>query len=112
MRLIRRWHRVKISNIHTGALICKCGEDGSGEGQFNYAWGVAITSDSSFVIIVECNNHRMKVLRLVVAADGSSVHLEFVRHISNGCGSSEGQLKYPTSVALLQGEGGGQETCS
>ena len=53
----------------------------------------------------------MKVLQLVVAADGSSAHLEFVRHIGgNGCGSGEGQLYLPTDVALLLGEGGGQET--
>jgi hypothetical protein len=52
----------------------------------------------------------MKVLRLVVAADGSSAHLEFVRHIGNGRGSSVGQLFCATDVALLPGEGGGQET--
>jgi DNA-binding beta-propeller fold protein YncE len=111
--------RIKISNIRTCALICKLGEVrtdglaelGSGEGQFDGPWGVAVTSDSSFVIIADYNNHRMKVLRLVVAADGSSAHLEFVRHIGNGRGSGEGQLKGPSGVALLPGEGGaGQET--
>jgi DNA-binding beta-propeller fold protein YncE len=73
-------------------------------------YGLAVTSDSSFVIVAEYSNSRVQVLRLVVAADGSSAHLEFVRHISNGPGSGEGQLYYPIDVALLPGEGGGHET--
>jgi DNA-binding beta-propeller fold protein YncE len=111
-----RSHRVKISNIHTGALICKFGERGDGvfdrEGNnFSLPWGVAVTSDSSFVVVVDHGNHRVKVLRLVVAADGSSAHLQFVRHIGNGRGCNEGQFNYPTGVALLPGEeGGSQET--
>ena len=52
----------------------------------------------------------MQVLQLVVDADGSSAHLEFVRHIGNGKGSGEGQLRFPLDVALLPDEGGGQET--
>jgi DNA-binding beta-propeller fold protein YncE len=103
-------HRVKISKIHTGALICKFGgEEGSSEGQFRHPWGVAVTSDSSFVVIVEFMNARLKVLRLVVGADRSSARLEFVRHIGSK-GSGEGQLYWPNSVALLPGEGGGLET--
>jgi hypothetical protein len=27
-------HRIKISNIRTGALVCKFGEEGTGKGQF------------------------------------------------------------------------------
>jgi tripartite motif-containing protein 2/3 len=101
--------RIKISNIRTGAHICKFGNRrGSGEGQFDCPYRVAVTSDSSFVIVADRSNSRVKVLRLVVAADGSSAHLEFVRHI--GKRSGEGQLSYPTGVALLPGEGGGQET--
>jgi hypothetical protein len=84
--------------------------EGVGAGHFNAAWGVIVTSDSSFVIVVDDYNHHIKVLRLVVAADGSSAHLEFVRHIGNGRGSSEGQLMHPIGVALLSGDGGGQET--
>jgi DNA-binding beta-propeller fold protein YncE len=104
-------HRVKISNISTGALICKLGEKGSGEGQFNFPWGVAVTSDSPFVIVPDSSNHRLKVLRLVVAAvDRSTAHMEFVRHIGNGRGIGEGQLNNPVGVALLPGEGGEQET--
>jgi DNA-binding beta-propeller fold protein YncE len=116
-------HCIKLSNICTGALICKFGQRGSGEGQFINPYGVAVTSDSSFVIVADYSNHRMKVLRLAVTADGGSAHLEFVRtrvrHIGNpigafnypnGEGSGEGQLSYPIGVALLPGEGGGQET--
>jgi tripartite motif-containing protein 71 len=92
-----------------GVLICKFGERGGGEGQFYNPWGVAVTS-ASFVIVVDWANHRMQVLRLVVDADGSSAHLEFVCYIGNGGENGEGQLLYPSSVALLPGEGGGQET--
>jgi hypothetical protein len=100
--------RIKISNIRTGALVCKFDEDQDPATRLHSPWGVAITSDSSFVIVADC--YDVTVLRLVVAADGSSVHLEFVRRIGNGKGSGEGQLKYPRGVALLIGEGGGQET--
>jgi DNA-binding beta-propeller fold protein YncE len=102
--------RVKISNIHTGALICKYGEIGSGEGQFSRAYGVAVTSDSSFIIVSDHCHARVKVLRLVVAADRSSVHLEFVRNVGNYLETGEGQLQAPFDVALLPGKGGGQET--
>jgi hypothetical protein len=40
-------HRVKVSNIHTGTMVCKFGEKGSGEGQFISPWGVAVSADSS-----------------------------------------------------------------
>jgi hypothetical protein len=109
-------HRIKISNIHTDALVCKFGKGGSCEGgsmahmESPSPPTAPTPPPSSFVIVVDWANHRMKVLRLVVAADGSSAHLEFVRHIGNGFGSGEGQLNRPKGVALLPGEGGGQET--
>jgi DNA-binding beta-propeller fold protein YncE len=103
-------HRIKISNIRTGALVCKFGKSSTGEGQFKCPIGVAVTSDSSFVIVADCNNNRVQVLRLVVGADGISAHLEFVRSLGNGLGSAEGQLYYPLGVALLQSNGGQQET--
>jgi tripartite motif-containing protein 2/3 len=107
-------NRVTISNIRTGALVCRFGKHGRGEGQFHQPWGVAVTSDSSFVIVADCSNNRIKVLRLVIAVDKSSAHLEFVRHIGAhlnfGSGIGEGRLLRPTGVALLPGEAGGQET--
>jgi hypothetical protein len=108
--LVTTEHRIKISNIRTGALVCKFGEQGDGEGQFYCPSGVAVTSDSSFVIVTDYGNHRVQVLRLVVSADGISAHLEFVRSLGSGQGSAEGQLKYPYGVALLQSNGGQQET--
>jgi hypothetical protein len=102
--------RIKISNIRTGALVCKFGEYGTGERQFNNPIGVAVTFDSSFVIVADCLNHRVQVLRLVVGADGISAHLEFVRFLGSGEGSAEEQLYYPFGVALLQSNGGQQET--
>jgi hypothetical protein len=103
-------HRIKISNIRTGALLCKFGEQGSGEGQFEYPTGVAVTSDSSFVIVADDVNHRVQVLRLVVGADGISAHLEFVRSLGKGRGSAEGKIHRPFGIALLQSNGGQQET--
>jgi DNA-binding beta-propeller fold protein YncE len=103
-------HRIKISNIRTGALVCKVGTVGDGEGQLLCPTGVAVTSDSSLVIVADCLNHRVQVLRLVVGADGIGAHLEFVRFLGNGKGGAEGQLKNPYGVALLQSNGGQQET--
>jgi DNA-binding beta-propeller fold protein YncE len=106
----RLGHRIKISSIRTGALVYKFGEEGTGEGQFKYHVGVAVTSDSSFVIVADYLNHRVQVLRLVVGADGISAHLEFGRFLGSGEGSAEGQLGNPFGVALLQSNGGQQET--
>jgi DNA-binding beta-propeller fold protein YncE len=109
-------HRVKISNILTGALVCKLGELGNGQGQFNQPLGVAVTADSSLVLVVDSENHRVQVLRLVVSADGSSAELEFDRFIGHGYGGhnsiedcdvpgAEGQLSDPNGIALLPGNG-------
>jgi hypothetical protein len=103
-------HRIKISNIRTGAMVCKFGEEGMGEGQFCFPNGVAVTSDSSFVLVPDTANHRVQVLRLVLGADSSSAHLEFVRFLGSGEGSAEGELDTPIGVALLQRNGGQQET--
>jgi DNA-binding beta-propeller fold protein YncE len=104
--------RIKISDIRTGALVCKFGKQGTGEEQFYNPIGVAVTSDSSFVV-ADCLNNRVQVLRLVVGADGISAHLEFVRSLGNGMGlywGAEGKLRHPFGVALLQSNGGQQET--
>jgi DNA-binding beta-propeller fold protein YncE len=103
-------HRIKISNIRTGALVCKSTEQGSGEGQFEGPSGVAVTSDSSFVIVADFSNQSVQVLRLVVGTDGVSAHLEFVRFLGSGRGYAEGKLNRPSGVALLQSNCGQQET--
>jgi DNA-binding beta-propeller fold protein YncE len=103
-------HRIKISNIRTGALVCKFSKQGTGKGQFKYPAGVAVTSDSFFVIVADYCNHRVQVLRLVVGADGISAHLEFVRSLGSGKGRAEGKVSCPFGVALLQSNGGQQET--
>jgi hypothetical protein len=103
-------HRIKISNIRTGALVCKFGSIGSGEEDFSFPSGVAVTSDSSFVIVADYINDRVQVLRLVVGADGISAHLEFVRSLGNEVGKADGKLVSPFGVALLQSNGGQQET--
>jgi DNA-binding beta-propeller fold protein YncE len=103
-------HRIKISNIRTGALVCKFGEYGEGDEQFQCPSGVAVTSDSSFVVVADFVNHRVQVLRLVVGADGISAHLEFVRSLGSGQGSAKGQFDRPVSIALLRSNGGQQDT--
>jgi DNA-binding beta-propeller fold protein YncE len=103
-------HRIKISNIRTGALVCKFGEFGEDEGQLYCPSGVVVTSDSSFVIVADGYNNCVQVLRLVVGADGISAHLEFVRSLGSGLGSAEEKLEYPIGIALLQSNGGQQET--
>jgi hypothetical protein len=103
-------HRIKIINIRTGALVCKFGEYGEDGEQFKCPSGVAVTSDSSLVIVADSANNRVQVLRPVVGADGISAHLEFFRSLGSGKGNTEGQLFYPYGVALLQSSGGQQET--
>jgi tripartite motif-containing protein 2/3 len=103
-------HCIKISNIRTGALVCKFGEHGIGEEQLKCPRGVAVTSESSFVIVADLANNRVQVLRLVVGADGISAHLEFVRSLGNGTGKADGKLYGTFGVALLQSNGGQQET--
>jgi DNA-binding beta-propeller fold protein YncE len=100
--------------------VCKFGEYGKGEGHLSHPTGVAVTSDSSFVIVADYVNNRVQVLRLVVGADSISAHLEFVRSLGSGLGSvesqlssplsAEGKLYYPIGAALLQSNGGQQET--
>jgi DNA-binding beta-propeller fold protein YncE len=111
-------NRIKISNIHTGALVCKFGDQGGsvndrgGEREFDFAIGVTVTSDSSFVLVTDHFNNRVKVLRLCTtnSADGDIFDLEFDHNIGSGLeGDAEGDLFYPTGVALLPGDGG-QET--
>ena len=74
-------HRVKISSIRTGALICKLGEFGIGEGQFKHPWGVAVTADSSCVL---CQSTLLRVTRWtrpasieVLGSDKLSRRLEY-----------------------------------
>jgi hypothetical protein len=99
---------VNVSNIRTGALICKFGEKGCGEGQFDNPYGIAVTADSSYVLVADASNDRVQVLKLVVSVDDSSVHLEFSRIIGQPEGNV-GQLHYPMFIALMPVEGG-QET--
>jgi DNA-binding beta-propeller fold protein YncE len=117
-------HCVAIRAISTGVLVCKFGEEGNGGvGQFSSPYGVAVTSNSAFVLAVDHGNHRVHVLRLVVTEDGGSARMEFVCFIGStpedggsarmkfgsGEGQRDGELFYPHDIALLPGEGG-QET--
>ena len=119
-------YRVKITNVCTGTLICKYGTVQSfgmaldfnaapRDDHLNSPKGVAVTPDSSFVIVCDSQNDRVQMLRLVV--DGNTANLEFVRSIGSSPPNSsdqsklrEGYLVRPTFVALLPGAAGGQQT--
>jgi hypothetical protein len=104
--------RIKISNIRTGALVSKFGEYGDGEGHFAFPSGVAVTADSSLMIVADCYNHRVQVLRLVVGAGGISAHQEFVRSLGSGEGSAEGQLCNPPALPCSKAMEGSTRLCS
>jgi DNA-binding beta-propeller fold protein YncE len=99
-------HRVKIVDIRTRNLICEIGEEGTGAGQFKGPWGIAISEDSSLVLIAENANHRVQVLRLKIADDGENAQLEFVRFIGKGLGSQDGELRDPAHLVFMPGVGG------
>jgi DNA-binding beta-propeller fold protein YncE len=101
--VVAEFYAVKILDKHTGATICKFGEYGRGEGQFHGAGGVALTHDDSFVLVTDSLNHRVQVLRIVLAETGGA-KLEFVRFLGGKKGRGDGQLRYPGSVALLCNE--------
>jgi DNA-binding beta-propeller fold protein YncE len=118
-------NRIKIHHMQTQALICKLGKEGSWyqskgaeKGQFSQPYGVAVSADSSLIVVVESVNHRVQVLRLTVAADKSTAQLEFVRFIGTGeKGGGEGQFRGPRGITLKQPQAessaagaGGEET--
>jgi hypothetical protein len=108
-------HRIKISNIRTGALVCKLGGYGEDDDWADFVcpfgWdedqlsglpslvyrpkGVAVTSESSFVIVADSASHHVQVLRLIVGADGISAHFQFVCSLGSGKGTGEGQIYVP-----------------
>jgi DNA-binding beta-propeller fold protein YncE len=113
-------NKIMIINTQTGALVCKLGDGpvgpgSDGAGQFNCPSGIAITSDSSYVLVVDTSNQRVQVLRLVVGENNDSAHLEFASFIGHqhfarqDDEDEDGQLRLPTNIALLPGKGG-QET--
>jgi hypothetical protein len=87
-------HRIKISNIRTGALVCKFGGRSNGKRQFDCAVAVAVTSGSPFVLVTDIGSHRAQVLQQVIGADGNSAHLEFVRSL--------GSRRDPSGVLALR----------
>jgi DNA-binding beta-propeller fold protein YncE len=96
--------RIKITDVQTGTVICQFGERGEGKDQLRNPWGVAVTSDSSYVVVADNFNNRLQVLRLIFSEERSSAKLEFVRYLGNGKGNAEGQLLYPSGLALLRAD--------
>jgi hypothetical protein len=94
-------NQVRVYHRHTGALLCSMGKENFGhgdrEGEFYFPWGVAVTSDSSFVVVADGINHRLQLLRLIATADSSNARLEFVRIIG---------------TASVAGGGNGSSSCT
>jgi len=44
-------------------MISKLGSPGSGDGQFNHPWGVAIDREGH-IIVADTHNHRVQVIRM------------------------------------------------
>ena len=90
---------MRVYDTHGGTLLCKLGnEDGShgkGEGEFCEPWGVAVTADSAYALVVDRGNFRVQLLSLLVSAgdDGTAAQLAFVRVVG-------GSLYYPAGLAL------------
>jgi hypothetical protein len=102
-------HEVCVYDCWAGnKLLCKVGKEdgtqGGEEGEFNGPWGLAVTADSSLVVVSDHYNHRLQVFTLAVAADGSTAHLNFVRTIGAvrelTVANSECHLCYPAGLAV------------
>ena len=94
---------VKVTNVRTGAMICKVGgKSGGGDCQFWVPMGVAITADSAYVIVADYGNDRLQVLRLMIDSDGKGARLEFVRPIEVD--------RFIRNVALLDSDDGTKQT--
>jgi hypothetical protein len=88
-------HRIKISNIRTGALVCKFGEDGEEVFQFP-----AVASDRAPLWLLPTASTIVQILRLVLA------HLR-VRPLPRERGGGwRRELNCPCGIALLQSNEG------
>jgi hypothetical protein len=112
-------NQVLVHSIQTGELLTAFGEKGCGRGEFNFPQAVVITADSNFVLVSDCNNARVQVLKL---SSGETALLEFVRFLGGGgrdeCSFSdeeqtefaeEAQLFYPVGLGLLPSACTGEE---
>ena len=80
-------------------MLCKLGRNelgatGQGLGEFSCPWGVAVTADSSHVVVTDKDNQRAQLLTLTCTADSRSAKLAFVRLIG------EGKLNDPEGLTL------------
>jgi DNA-binding beta-propeller fold protein YncE len=105
-------HRVKVHHAQTGAMICKLGQRGTGEGEFNEPQGVAVSADAPLLAVVDRLNNRVQLLRLV--RTGQTAELEFVRSIgtpwdaderplyryADERGSDDGMLNCPAGISF------------
>jgi DNA-binding beta-propeller fold protein YncE len=95
--------RVKICDVQTGKLICKFGDGDGHTGQlFNGPMGVAITLDSTLVLVANLRNHNVQVLKLHTGGEDGP-KLTFVRSFGHE------RLNGPAGLALLK-DSTGQET--
>ena len=66
------------------------GQAGSGAGEFNGPWGVAVSSMLGHVAVSDCNNHSIQLFT------GDGQHLRTI----GSRGSEKGQLLWPTGIAF------------
>jgi hypothetical protein len=109
---VRVYHRSGTLLCYIGRGLEKEGAEGTEKGEFSGPWGVAVTADSTHVVVSENYNHRLQLLKLeVTAGDGyiaGSARLEFVRFIGGKGGRGDGKpgsLIYPRGMALRLSEG-------
>ena len=65
------------------------GKEGSGDGMFNYPYGVAV-SDGDEIVVTDCSNHRVQVF------DSNGTFLRSFGHK----GENAGELDNPTGIAI------------
>ena len=83
----------KIQKISMdGEYITSVGKEGSGPLEFDHPYGIAISSTTGHIYIVDCSNHRIQVL---------NPDLTF-SHKCGIKGSAEGQVNRPRGVAIDQ----------
>ena len=83
----------KIQKISMdGEYITSVGKEGNGPLEFNYPYGIVISSTTGYIYIADCYNHRIQVL---------NPDLTFF-HTFGILGSAEGQFNKPRGVTIDQ----------
>nr|NIT36459.1 6-bladed beta-propeller [candidate division Zixibacteria bacterium] len=52
-------HRIQYFTS-SGSFLGKWGSEGTGNGQFSYPRGIAVTPDGAYFYVADCSNHRIQ----------------------------------------------------